>query len=561
MLSISNPLKGADRAEYYLKLAREDYYTRGGEEPGQWTGSGASWLGLEGTVQPDALRNLLQGYSPDGRERLTQNAGSPQRQTGWDLTFSAPKSASVLWALAPEPVRREIESAHRQAVIEALDQLEREAGITRRGQGGTRKEPAALTFATFLHTTSRAQDPQLHTHALLINLGLRRDGTAGSIQSRDVFRAKMRTGQQYRSTFARLLHERLGLRIVLDRSGFVIEGIPAELCRRFSRRRQAIEKALDRLGRHDAITAKEVTLKTRERKTAIPRAELFALWQERAREFGWGPEQAQAFCQAAQQRRNQNPEQNERAPEETPTGAGERAPAHAQAGPAPDPDPTRRPPGPEPRQPRIGWDEQARAGDARPGPESGERTSTGDRGSSRQRRTRNAREHHRRRSRPRQGAQRSRSSRSPAGGTRWVRLFPHAPDWSPASKIKIPGWLVRQNLPRWRDILWRRRFGLGELRIQKRQVFRHTPAWSQLHRLRLPAIRFVPWYRLDEPPRPLWGKVLWQKRLGPLTLRVQNKRLFPKAPGWSPARRISLPAIRIMLTAPGPAREQMEHGH
>ena len=60
MLSISDPMKGAGRGEYYLKLAREDYYTKGGEEPGRWAGSGAPEMGLHGTVDPGQFRQLLQ---------------------------------------------------------------------------------------------------------------------------------------------------------------------------------------------------------------------------------------------------------------------------------------------------------------------------------------------------------------------------------------------------------------------------------------------------------------------------------------------------------------------
>ncbi len=100
MLSISPPIKGVGHAEYYLLLAQADYYTAWGNEPGCWFGEGARRLGLEGTILSEAYENLLWGRSPDGSRPLVQNAGDEDRQTALDMTFSAPKSVSVAWALA-----------------------------------------------------------------------------------------------------------------------------------------------------------------------------------------------------------------------------------------------------------------------------------------------------------------------------------------------------------------------------------------------------------------------------------------------------------------------------
>ena len=216
------------------------------------------------------LRNLLNGFSPDGRHDFVQNAGAPDRQRCWDLTFNAPKSVSVMWALAPPEIQKEIEAAHKEAVARAVGYIEREAGITRRGKGGVTKERAALVFAAFQHFTSRDLDPHVHTHTLLINLGLRADGTTGSIQSRDFFRAKMEAGKVYRNELASQLQERLNVEILPEKVGFHVRGVPNDLCREFSKRRRAIESKLAKWKATDAVSAKRAAILSRSKKRNIP---------------------------------------------------------------------------------------------------------------------------------------------------------------------------------------------------------------------------------------------------------------------------------------------------
>ena len=243
MLSIAQ-MSGAGQGDYYLNLAQEDYYTKGGEPPGEWFGEGAKAQGLAGEVEASALRNLLQGYSPEGHETLVQNARKENRQSGWDLTFSAPKSVSVVWSQADNETRSAIEKAHKEAVHSALSYLEKEAGVTRRGSGGYEKENAKLTFAVFEHGTSRAQDPALHSHALLINAGLRADGSTGTIESRGVYQHKMAAGALYRAELSYQLEQSLGL--VSEKKGraFELTGVSKELQKEFSTRRQEIEQHL-----------------------------------------------------------------------------------------------------------------------------------------------------------------------------------------------------------------------------------------------------------------------------------------------------------------------------
>ena len=135
MLSISLPIKDAGKGDYYLELAREDYYLTDGEPHGLWHGGGANFLALPAQVKKEEFRNLLLGFSPDGRVPCVQNAGG-HRQCGWDFTFNAPKTVSVLWSQADPGTREQVERLHQNAVHHALDYLEATGGQTRRGKGG-----------------------------------------------------------------------------------------------------------------------------------------------------------------------------------------------------------------------------------------------------------------------------------------------------------------------------------------------------------------------------------------------------------------------------------------
>lgn len=282
-------------AEYYANLAREDYYLQGGEPPGQWHGRGAAALGLTGQVAREQFLNLFQGFAPDGSEPLVQNAGQQsgyhRRCPAWDLTFSAPKSVSVLWALAPSHVREAIEEAQTEAVRAALDLMEDFAAVTRRGSGGKTLEKASFCYAFFDHGTSRNQDPQLHTHAICFNLTVRQDGTTGAVRSNSLFDLKMAVGALYRCQLASALQRKLGLRVEKVKSWFEIQGVDPDLAERFSSRRKQILDYCQQHGVEGAIEAEKATLATREVKGHVARGILFQQWQQIGKEYGWGREQ------------------------------------------------------------------------------------------------------------------------------------------------------------------------------------------------------------------------------------------------------------------------------
>lgn len=292
MLSIG--AMGGGQGTYYVGLAAEDYYLAGGEPPGRWLGRGAEGLGLAGQVERESFLRLFAGFDAEGSP-LVQNAGSARRQPGWDLTFSAPKSVSATWAVANPQTRHAIQEAHFRALDGALKYLE-EGATTRRGHGGAEKEPARLIVATFEHGTSRAQDPQLHTHCLVLNLGLRADGTTGALESQGFYRSKMAAGALYRAELSREL-EGLGFAIVREGKTFEIAGVPSALQVEFSKRRMEIEARLDQSGhgsgQGSARAAAFAALDTRQVKEHRAREELFGEWREAGARHGFTPEQVQ----------------------------------------------------------------------------------------------------------------------------------------------------------------------------------------------------------------------------------------------------------------------------
>jgi conjugative relaxase-like TrwC/TraI family protein len=139
------------QAEYYLEQAQEpvtrakavssgveDYYLGGLEAAGRWRGAGAAALGLRGSVEAEELERVLSGEHPGSGEALGRVLSA--RVPGFDLTFSAPKSVSVLFGVGDDDLRAVLRDAHDRAVIDALGYMEREAAVTRRGPGWSARD-------------------------------------------------------------------------------------------------------------------------------------------------------------------------------------------------------------------------------------------------------------------------------------------------------------------------------------------------------------------------------------------------------------------------------------
>ena len=271
---------------YFKHMAQDEYYTRDAEANSEWDGRGAERLALEGEVSRKQFEALLNGLDPKTGEPLVQS-GNKSHAPGWDMTYSAPKSVSVMWALSSPEDRKQIEAAHRKAVSAATRQLEDHHAFTRRGKGGANREAVAgLTIARFHHHTSRDLDPQLHTHAFIFNAAPRRDGSWGTLVSRNLYKAQKETGALYRSHLAKAL-EREGY--LVDRRGtsFRLKAIPHHIERAFSKRRAAIEQAAKQHGYHTPKGMELAALRTRQAKRPRQRAALFKSWAQEARTFGF----------------------------------------------------------------------------------------------------------------------------------------------------------------------------------------------------------------------------------------------------------------------------------
>ena len=279
----------------YYTGGSTNFIEEGGEAPGLWLGSGAGLLGLHGQVTDEDLAKLFDGFLPDGT-KLVQNAGKKDRVPGWSLTFSPPKSVSVLWSQARDArTKRVIEQAHREAIRVVLQHLEKTLVVSRTGQAGSGTTSAKLIAAAFEHDTSRELDPLLHTHLLIMNAAVNPDGKTRTIVPRPFYQSKMLLGALYRCQLAKGLMLGLGLSLYrnVDRYGrplstFEIEGIPQRILDFFSKRAEQIKQGLADLGMFGAKVKSLLALTTRNpEKNVPPRTELYPRWQAEGQQLGY----------------------------------------------------------------------------------------------------------------------------------------------------------------------------------------------------------------------------------------------------------------------------------
>jgi conjugative relaxase-like TrwC/TraI family protein len=272
---------------YYLRttLAGGSDGTGLVEPDGLWSGRVANYLGIEGPVEAFTLETLLGGFHPSSGEALDDDHGRV-KVSAFDVMMAAPKSVSVLHALAPREVVSEVRGAHESSVAAAFAYAERQAAFVRRN--GRSAPASGFVAATFVHRTSRALDPHLHSHVVIANLAQGGDGGWSAVDARALYAHAGSAGALYRAQLRHELAERLGVAWQARSDGFAdLIGISPRALRGFSRRSAEIAAELARDGRSGPLAKSLAAVRTRpEKDTSISYGALVDGWKERALDLG-----------------------------------------------------------------------------------------------------------------------------------------------------------------------------------------------------------------------------------------------------------------------------------
>jgi conjugative relaxase-like TrwC/TraI family protein len=318
MLTISKSLSASQAQTYHKQdfaSETQSYYRQGNAIEGEWQGQLATRFGLSGAVSPLEFQRLSEGLHPATEQPMVRSRAafeyknadgeaikSVEHRAGWDATFSAPKSVSLTALVGGDGRVRE---AHRAAVTEALNELER---YTQARIGGNHPAETTGKFiaAKFEHDTARPvagyAAPQLHTHAVIFNVTERADGTTRALQERGFFESQQFATAVYQSEVMYRLRN-LGYEIERGKSGAPeIKGYTQEYLGASSPRSRQIREQLEKTGRTGAEAAEIAAHSTRDRKQNLTAAEVLGAHRKMAVEFGNQPEKVIA---AARERARQ----------------------------------------------------------------------------------------------------------------------------------------------------------------------------------------------------------------------------------------------------------------
>lgn len=285
MLSLSpGGMSAAHAAKYF---SQEDYYLQGGE-PSQWLGKGSEALGLEGQISEQEFRKLVEGKAPDGAQlvapKITWDQGGRQVEThraGNDLTFSAPKSVSVGYAAG----NRELKEIWDQAVVNTMKHVEAHYSNYRTPDGVMTS--GNIVAAKFDHVTSRALDPEVHSHVFLVNMTLVRGGGWKANEPKNIYTDKIPLGMLARQE-AIYLYQQAGYETYFterQRLFFEIRGVRDEELETFSKRSAAIAARVAKWkeekrfsGVSDSVLKQMAALDTRDPKREVTREDVRREW-------------------------------------------------------------------------------------------------------------------------------------------------------------------------------------------------------------------------------------------------------------------------------------------
>lgn len=262
MLTISK-LGGASIEYYESQVDQEEgrgllddgYYREGGDSvPEAWIASragqdeaavAAAAAGPGVTrgqrLEADESRAWLgECKSVDGESSLGRVPGEKSVR-GFDLTFAAPKSVSMVWAVGDDETRAQVESAVTEARQAALNYLAEHAGYSRvhdqeatdakraemaaagtldlgdasqRGRGQVKRlvPVEGLSGAVYEHHESRTLDPHLHSHTLLSNRGFVAENQQWqALDGTSLYREAKSAGSVYQAMLRSVLTRDLGV--------------------------------------------------------------------------------------------------------------------------------------------------------------------------------------------------------------------------------------------------------------------------------------------------------------------------------------------------------------
>lgn len=296
-------LKGFGAGLYYTERL-PSYYLDGGEPPGRWWGAAAGDLGLTGDVGPEAFLAVMAGRDPDTGLDFGRRYGE-ESVRGYDATFSAPKSVSLLWALGDERIQKEVLEAQDRAVDAALSWIESHAHTRLRRNGHVVCVDAeGLVVGVFRQHTSRRLDPQLHTHAVIANRVRAPDGRWLALDARTIKIDQRSVSALYHANLRSELTGRLGVEWRQPENGIAeMDGIPDEVLAEFSQRTRDVNRRItEKLERFRQTRRRDPTAKERWRlereavldsRPAKPHdivlSDLRDDWQIRAVDLGYDP--------------------------------------------------------------------------------------------------------------------------------------------------------------------------------------------------------------------------------------------------------------------------------
>lgn len=303
MFSI-RPVTSSGSSDYY---AKDDYYFGKGDEAGgegggagvlTWAGGGAARLGLSGPASAEDFRSILEGFNPDRSgppiSKVDQaarvdpeGAAEITHRPGHDLTFSAPKSVSIAILVGGD---ERLLEAHQAAVQTSMAYVERNYALTRaRVEGGGVEKVATgnLVYASTTHSTSRAGDPQVHTHNVVGSMTFNTaKGEWRALEPREIYANQRLVTQVYQGELAKAAME-LGYDVRRNKSGtFDLAEFDRTHLIAFSKRNRQILANIAALKAESPEQREFAVLKDRPTKLDIPDAELERSWKAAASDMG-----------------------------------------------------------------------------------------------------------------------------------------------------------------------------------------------------------------------------------------------------------------------------------